>query len=278
MVLNTCFYNIPENKDYYISSTSLNENSLRDETSEEGILNGGFKVYNQSSVLGIGLTSSEETQAQIEDRTLTAELAELAGNGYKEGDVVNYGYISTLRMIKHRNIIINNDVYPIEPDFSLNLQIPQASADGLYTELESLTRLMTAIQERMRDEYGETNYAKWSQLYYPSASACYAYEPTVKLNEKLADKYKKHNWFLPSTGMLARLCYYDSIQMSLNNHSAYTRIFTETETNANYMSHIERNEYEVLTLLRSSSASNRYQIYVNIHKYQSTRVRPFIAI
>jgi hypothetical protein len=42
-------------------------------------------------------------------------------------------------------------------------------------------------------------------LYYPAASACFAYQPRAA---GLIDKFKAHNWFLPSSGELSRICYY----------------------------------------------------------------------
>ena len=58
------------------------------------------------------------------------------------------------------------------------------------------------------DIQGETYYAKYRQLYYPAASVCYAYEPTVNAGEVLNDKFKAHNWFLPTCGQLLRMYYY----------------------------------------------------------------------
>ena len=57
---------------------------------------------------------------------------------------------------------------------------------------------------------GETvNFSKWSQLLYPAASACYAYEPANLMDgEVLADKFKAHNWALPADGILARMFWY----------------------------------------------------------------------
>lgn len=191
----------------------FNESQFRDETSEEGIMNYGFKVFSQTQAGGDGFSSDKETTTQIEARTLTEELALLAGDGYKAGDIVNSGYAKTLKIIQHRNLILNNKIHPLETDtFTLNTPIPQASSDGLYSELESLYRLMEALKTQMKDEYGETNYAKWEQLYYSSASACYAYEPIVKYNETLADQFKKHNWFLPTSGHILRMHYYDRMQ------------------------------------------------------------------
>ena len=193
-------------------SSPVTAAKIRDEESTEGVLNGGFKVLNKSNIFGYSFTSHSETQEQITARTLDADLAELAGDQYKEGDVVNHGYINMLRVIKHRNTIINNYVYPIEQeDFDMNLAIPSKSSDGLYTELESLVNLIYNVTDIMLNIYGDTYQAwryKWGSLYFPSFSACYAYEPIVNFGEKLADKFKSHNWFPPTLGFYARLYYY----------------------------------------------------------------------
>ena len=51
---------------------------------------------------------------------------------------------------------------------------------------------------------------KYRQYYYPAASKCYAYQPSVKDDEVLLDKFKAHHWWLPSEGELARMYYYHS--------------------------------------------------------------------
>ena len=206
----TTFYDIPtiENINKRVASY-FSTSAYLDTSSEAGLANAGFKVIAQFYAEGDGFSSDEETVSDIEARTLTEELALLAGNGYKAGDVVNSGYAKTLKIIQHRNLILNNRIHPIETnDFSLNTPIPQASSDGLYSELESLYRLMEALKTQMKDEYGETNYAKWETLYFPAASACYAYEPLVKIGENLADKFKAHNWFMPTCGHALRIFVY----------------------------------------------------------------------
>jgi hypothetical protein len=210
-ILNTTtFYDIPtianiNKRVAYNFSTS----AYLDTSSEEGLANAGFKVIAQTYTEGDGFSSDEETASEIEARTLTEELALLAGNDYKAGDIVNSGYAKTLKIIQHRNLILNNRIHPIETnDFSLNTPIPQASSDGLYSELESLYRLMQDIKTQMKENLGENNYTKWETLYFPAASACYAYEPSVKIGENLADKFKAHNWFMPTCGHALRIYVY----------------------------------------------------------------------
>ena len=53
-----------------------------------------------------------------------------------------------------------------------------------------------------------------SLLYHPAASACFAYEPNAV---NLADRFKKHNWFLPASGDLARLMYYGYHSYDINS-------------------------------------------------------------
>ena len=246
----------------------VNDNTYRDTTTEEGLLNDGFKVFPQNVSLGDGLTSNYETQTQISARTLTSELASIAGSEYKEGDVVNSGYANTLKIIAHRNTIINNKIEPIETDdFSLNLQIPTASTDGQYSESESLDRLITAIRNKMQNEYGDVNYSKWAQLYYPAASACYAYEP---ISNNLNDKYKKHNWFLPPLGLLARLYYHEVIGKKFDNIPLYKKL----NGIQNYWSSTEGINLRVWYLY----AGNGYvSIDTTSDKYRNFYVRPFIA-
>ncbi len=67
---------------------------------------------------------------------------------------------------------------------------------------------MGNLRQYMASHFSETNVAKWTQLYYPAASAAYAYQPSVPSNFVLADKFKAHNWFLPPEGILDRIHWY----------------------------------------------------------------------
>lgn len=193
-------------------SSPITIDKIRDEETTEGLLNNGFKVLPATKNFGRSFTSNNETQAQINERALDEELALLAGDNYKAGDIVNHGYVNMLRVIRHRNFIINNYVYPIEQDgFDMNLAIPAKSTDGIYTELDSLANLVEKVGNLMIEVYADKYNAeklKWGSLYFPSFSACYAYEPTLKFGETLNSRFKSHNWFPITLGFLARLCYY----------------------------------------------------------------------
>lgn len=191
----------------WVSTSYIDDVSYRDLT-DEGYENDGFRVYAQNTAIGDGFG------ADTTGRVLDDALVRLAGSGYAKGDIVNSSYAKTLKVIQHRNSIINhvqgsgegiNGLYP-------PLDFPVAASGR--TELQHLGSLITAVREwaKSTDEGapGETvNSNKWSQLLYPAASACYAYEPTNLMDgEVLADKFKAHNWALPTDGILARMFWY----------------------------------------------------------------------
>lgn len=120
------------------------------------------------------------------------KLAEDMPGGYKAGDLVPYGLSNTLKIIRHRNKILN--------DSGVNLPVPLAS--GTQTERISLESLMSDLVA------ANDNKTTYRQYYYPAASYAYAYEPDVPADLPLADRFKAHHWFLPSAGELARLIWY----------------------------------------------------------------------
>ena len=191
----------------WVSTSYIDDASYRDLT-DEGYENDGFRVYAQNTAVGDGFG------ADTTGRVLDDLLARLAGSGYAKGDIVNSSYIKTLKVIQHRNGIIS---HVMESGEGINGLFPPldfpAAASG-RTELQHLGSLITAVREwaKSTDEGapGETvNSSKWSQLLYPAASACYAYEPTNLMDgEVLADKFKAHNWALPTDGILARMFWY----------------------------------------------------------------------
>lgn len=191
------------------------ESDYRDLNTDDGLLNDGFKCITPNMAMGDGFAykEGEMTFNSIGERTLTSALAKLAGAGYAEGDIVNSGYAKTLKIIAHRNDLLNNDI--IGADGEVVYQgglFPLPTASGTTTEMKALGTLIDQLRswasqsEGLNDPYPK----KWQQLAYPFVSACYAYQPTQTLmaGEVLADKFKAHNWFAPTEGQLARICWY----------------------------------------------------------------------
>lgn len=182
------------------NASYIGDNNLRGQSSTDEMNNNGWKVFATTTAAGDGFAYNEASAAY---RTLDAQLAALAGEDYHEGDIINMGYARTLKIIKHRNAILNSGL----PQVGISpLEIPQASATT--TELTALANLITSLRAFMADR-AEQFPTKWSQICYPAASAAYAYQPAIlKQGEVLSDKFKAHNWFLPSSGQLHRLYWY----------------------------------------------------------------------
>lgn len=117
------------------------------------------------------------------------------------GDVLPSGYINTMAIIEHRNKIL--DSYSNEDA----REFIRPYADEYTDETESIRSLGAkadnlAIADRLP---GFPTGTGGSHLYYLAASLCFSYEPNAS---GLLDKFKAHNWFLPSSGELLRMCYY----------------------------------------------------------------------
>ena len=244
------------------SANYIEEANFRDEVSERGILNDGFLPIKASTACGDGF-AYEETAAELTARTLTADLAKLAGGDYKAGDVVNSGYAKTLKIIEHRNKILSGS--PIaegmtRPIYQEKL-IPEAGSG--FSEMDSLAELLDDIAEwaynELKDEYPN----KWKQLYYPAASMAYAYEPkvTLKQGEVLADRFKAHNWFLPSNGMLARIFWYQKLSSVNIFEKVTTKGVFKAYPSSNYWSSAENlvtSAWYVYFYNGSTGGNNKY--------------------
>lgn len=191
------------------------ESDYRDLETDDGLLNDGFKCVTPAYAVGDGFAYDEDNVSfnSVNERTLTADLAKLAGKNYAEGDIVNSGYAKTLKIIEHRNNLINSDL--IGANGTVILQggsFPLPGGSATATEIRELGLLIDMLRTWASQSSGlnDANPAKWQQLAYPFVSACYAYQPTqsLKTGETLADKFKSHNWFAPTEGQLARICWY----------------------------------------------------------------------
>lgn len=143
----------------------------------------GFVEAANNTGAGDGIAS--QTYGRSGKSALSAELAILSG--YRQaGEEVSEGQVKTLRIIQHRNKILED----------IGLPIPEATNE--YTELGHLNNLIAQVISE------NNNKNAYRQFYYPAASLCYAYQPGVTGTEVLNDKFKAHNWWLPSSGELAR--------------------------------------------------------------------------
>jgi hypothetical protein len=217
----THLYDIPNlhnttNGGLYLSdgttqTSNITAESFRD-SSDLGLENDGFKPISANNAMGDGFAYNESNELR-NARILDEALVKLSADGYQKGDMVNSGYSKTLRIVENRNKIINH-CYNGNKINDMDIPLYTISASEGIDELDVLSQRITDIRnwatETGQGQLGDAQYGKkWSQLYYPAASACYAYEPkTTKNGEALANKFKKHNWFLPTVGIIGRLAWY----------------------------------------------------------------------
>ena len=205
----TTLYDIPRIKNVSSSGVAPTSAAYRDEDSELGILNGGFACINASTEWGDGFAYNEDVNT-LAERTLDEPLALLAGNGYKSGDIVNSGFAKTLKIIEHRNIVLREGLTMsgIDNPFFDSMPIPTDSENK--TEKESLSDALFDVKEWAKSSLGESDSlsSRWESIYYPLASLAYAYEPQTATNEIISEKFKIHNWFIPTAGLLGRVYWY----------------------------------------------------------------------
>lgn len=195
------------NKDVYdtamtnITSSGISDPTIN-ETSYVDAISGEFKeIPSTSSVGQLGVM-------KLTDGIYDNYAFYLNNLGYSSGDYIPYGLYNTIVIIAHRDTILR--------DSNVNLKVPEAT-DG-KSEVTVLKELMRQISTDRGGNY--------KQFYYPAASECYAYQPTVKKGEVLLDKFKAHHWWLPSEGELARMYYYHSHGYDITKEDAKA-IFAE---------------------------------------------------
>lgn len=90
------------------------------------------------------------------------------------------------------------------------------------------------LERRLDDTTGAgSTYGDINMFYYSAASFCYVFQPNVKDGIILADKFKSHNWWLPSVGEMYRILVYIAAASDKRNNSFGT-YFTNDENIAAY--------------------------------------------
>lgn len=221
----------------------------------QNIYNDGFKAYQDTTACGdIGLVEITPSLYQI----LSGLLYDI---GLNKGDMISKGQLKTLKIINHRNTVLQ--------DSSINLPIPKASLSE--TEEDSLIKNISTIVST------HNNQSKYEQYYYSAASNCFAYSPKIKKGEKLADNLKPHHWFLPSIGELMRIQFFqnhskdgsDKLGIFFNSKNDY--VYSNL-INYPYISSTENAESKIWSLSNST--------YVNDPGLKSVflSVRPIVTI
>lgn len=182
-------YNLPLLQEY-TNRINVSDSTMRDESNTA---NDGFKEYTVlNTISDIGF--EKITQSMWDTNVGHTNLGEyIEKMGLKIGDMIARGQLNTLKIIAHRDYILQ--------DTNVNLPIPKATPEK--TLAQSLTECIKSVQTAHGNE-------KYQQYYYPAASYCNAYEPALDNNEQdLSEPFREGHWFLMSSGEMARCSWYE---------------------------------------------------------------------
>ena len=174
----------------YTAGLNVTDANMRNESNTA---NDGFKEYTTiNTISDIGFEKITQSMWNINvGHTILGEYFERVG--LLVGDMVARGQLNTLKIIAHRDYILK--------DTNVNLPIPKATSDK--TLAQSLSECIKIVQA------SHNNAQKYQQYYYPAASYCNAYVPTLDNNTKmLAEQFSEGHWFLMSPGEMARCSWY----------------------------------------------------------------------
>lgn len=152
------------------------------------------------------LSTNDMEDAAIASVTTKADLTSYAysdagaqGGFIKipNGTNLSCGQYNTIHIIEHRNNIIT--ATGLQSSALCAARMPGCDENNVYVypEYQDLTDTIKNLRnlEQLPQEAS----------LYPAASYCYAYEPQVAPGEELNDKFKIHNWYLPSVSELLHM-------------------------------------------------------------------------
>lgn len=253
-------YNLPLLQEY-TTQIIVSDSTMRDESNTA---NDGFKEYsNLNTISDIGFEKITQSMYDMNvGHTILGKYFDRVG--LKVNDMIARGQLNTLKIIAHRDYILQ--------DTNVNLPIPKATSEK--TLAQSLTECIKSVQSL------HNNAQKYQQYYYPAASYCNAYVPTLDNDaETLAEPFTEGHWFLMSSGEMARCSWY---AMKGYDVGVANNIFAQAKADFRFEKFIERN-------YKLSSETNELSAWLLnpvigifdgggvAYKYGENKVRPAVA-
>lgn len=138
------------------------------------------------------------------------------------GETMPYGKYNTLAIISLRNKILNDSSFS---NYSDKVVVPYLYKVGNEEKTHEYRMLEIYMQETVNALYS-TN-SNIYEIYFACASYCYGYQPYLQTPEKpeLNQRFRVHNWWLPSGGEMARLGYYMNANLNQTEDNKYFDIF-----------------------------------------------------
>lgn len=251
-------YNLPLLQDY-ASQVDVSDSTMRDESNTA---NDGFKEYpvlNTISDIGFEVITQSMYNISVGHTNLREYIEKM---GLKIGDMIARGQLNTIKILAHRDYILQ--------DSNVNLPIPKATPT--QTLAESLSQCINSVQA------SHNNANKYQQYYYPAASYCNAYVPSLKSGDHLVEKFGEGRWFLMSSGEMARCSWYAMKGYNLgvaNNIFAQAKadLRFEVFSDLRYWMSSERSELNSWTIYPVTGHCDSFYGY----KSNTVNVRPAVA-
>ena len=269
---NSALANMKLTDDPYYSISNIS--SLTDITK-------GFIKYSDSNIVsGDGTFIKNAADTALGDLgydRITQDIYNELGDLLKDLDIninsyIARGQLNTLRIIKHRNKILS--------DSGINRGIPKKQ--GSISEMSNLKSLIVQIKTEIGSLY--------QCYYYPCASLCYAFEPTLMYDEELSPKLSAHHWFLASSGEFARYIWYNSKFGTDSEYNIFNKSYKEGVYKINtsnstlvlwdYITSTEINDYRAVVIQNTCNIPvPATRPYVgNINKISPNFYRPVISV
>lgn len=251
-------YNLPFLQDNF-SQVNVSDSTMRDESNTA---NDGFKEYPVlNSISDIGFEKITQSMYNISvGHTNLGEYIEKMG--LKIGDMIARGQLNTIKILAHRDYILQ--------DSNVNLPIPKATPT--QTLAESLSQCINSVQASHNNE------KKYQQYYYPAASYCNAYVPLLNSGDHLVEKFGEGRWFLMSSGEMARCSWY---AMKGYNLGVANNIFAQAKADLHFEVFSDQ-RYWMSSEYSELNSWNMYPVtgicdYFYGYKSSSFYVRPAVA-
>lgn len=168
---------------------------------------GNLGVVNESSYRDSSTAGDENGFKVFLPTTAIGEI----GWTEHDGKQVPWGRANTLNIIAHRNKICR--------DSNINVPVPED-----FMNENRYNRLIQLMNDFVSNNGNNANFRAY---YYPAASLCHAYEPSVPKDEVFADIFKAGNWFFPSLGEMARMYWYHSKGYDIKEDAVFAKPFQE---------------------------------------------------
>ena len=243
----------------YTNGVNVSDSTMRDESNTA---NDGFKEYTAlNTISDIGFEKITQSMWDINvGHTTLSEYFERVG--LNVNDMIARGQLNTLKIIAHRDYILK--------DTNVNLPVPKATPGK--TLAQSLSECIKSVQAE------HNNAQKYQQYYYPAASYCNAYVPTLDNDtETLAEPFTEGHWFLMSSGEMARCSWY---AMKGYNVGVANNIFAQAKADFRFVAFSSTwywlsSEYSEFYSWSLHPVSGQFSAYYG--KYYAGQVRAAVA-